>query len=79
MSDENPETGEEIPGRPPARPQAPNCLKCAYFEVTWDPHVPRSCVIFGFESYNMPSWEVFRATGKHCPSFRLKEGLKSGA
>jgi hypothetical protein len=25
---------------------------------------------------NLPSQEVFRATGANCPSFRLKEGLK---
>jgi hypothetical protein len=60
--------------KPPSR--APNCLKCAYFSITWDPVFPRSCEIFSIKCANMPSWEVFRATGSNCPSFHLKEGLK---
>jgi len=63
---------EEI--KPPARP--PNCLKCSYFRVTWDPVFPRACDIFNIKTSNLPSQEVFRATGANCPSFRLKEGLK---
>ncbi|MDR2019679.1 MAG: hypothetical protein LBQ14_02825 [Treponema sp.] len=58
----------------PAR--APDCLKCAYFKVTWDPAFPRSCRIFGIKCRDMPSAEVFRAAGRRCPSFTLKEGLK---
>jgi hypothetical protein len=57
-------------------PQAPNCLKCSYFKITWDPAFPRSCEIFGFKGQTMPSSEVYRATGHHCPAFRMKEGLK---
>ncbi|GHV94374.1 hypothetical protein AGMMS50293_06940 [Spirochaetia bacterium] len=60
--------------RPPARP--PNCLKCAHFRITWDPVFPRSCEIFAIKCGNLPSHEVFRATGANCPSFRQKEGLK---
>jgi len=60
----------------PGPQKAVNCLKCAYFKVTWDTKLPRSCEIFGFKSYNLPSLEVFRATGGICPSFKLKEGLK---
>ncbi|MDR2184351.1 MAG: hypothetical protein LBO80_01585 [Treponema sp.] len=56
--------------------KAPDCLKCAYFKVTWDPAFPRSCRIFGIKSKNLPSVEALRATGRHCPSFVLKEGLK---
>nr|AGS53734.1 hypothetical protein [uncultured bacterium contig00076] len=37
---------------------------------------PRSCDIFSIKCVNLPSAEVFRATGANCPSFRLKEGLK---
>ncbi|MDR0555384.1 MAG: hypothetical protein LBG76_11405 [Treponema sp.] len=54
----------------------PDCLKCAYFKVTWEPAFPRSCGVFGIKCRNLPSFEVFQATGRHCPSFRLKEGLK---
>jgi len=63
-------TGVKLPSRPP------NCLKCAYFKVTWDPTFPRSCEIFSIKCANLPSMEVFRATGANCPSFSLKEGLK---
>jgi hypothetical protein len=53
-------------------PQAayPNCLLCLHFKVTWDPALPRSCGLFGFRSLNLPSMEVFRTTGKHCPAFQ---------
>lgn len=56
--------------------KAPNCLKCAHFKVSWDPQFPRSCVIFGIKTRFLPSTEVFKATGYHCPSFVLKPGLQ---
>lgn len=60
----------------PANPaKAPNCLRCEHFKVTWDPAFPRSCAVFGIKSKNLPSAEVFAATGLHCPSFSLKPGL----
>jgi len=62
--------------RSAAPTRAPNCLKCAYFKVSWDAVFPRACEIFGFKTHTMPSHEVFRATGSNCPVFRLKEGLK---
>ncbi|MDR2029341.1 MAG: hypothetical protein LBP93_07380 [Treponema sp.] len=54
----------------------PDCLKCVYFKITWEPAFPRCCTVFGIKCRNLPSAEVFRATGCHCPSFQLKEGLK---
>ena len=62
--------GIKIPSRPP------NCLKCVYFKVSWDPYFPRECELFSIKCRNFPSYEVFRATGSNCPSFRQKEGLK---
>jgi hypothetical protein len=59
------------------KPRAPDCLKCAYFKVSWDPAFPRSCAVFGIKSRNIPSIEVFRATGSHCPSFRVKGSFHS--
>jgi hypothetical protein len=58
------------------RTRAPDCIKCAHFKVTWEPAFPRSCVLFGIKCRNLPSIEVFRATGRHCPSFQQKEGIK---
>jgi len=60
--------------KPPAKP--PNCLKCAHFKVTWDTTFPRACELFAVKCANLPSQEVFRATGANCPSFSLKKGLK---
>ena len=54
----------------------PNCLKCAYFKVTWDKEFPRGCEMFGIKGQSLPSAEVFNATGRQCPVFVLKEGLK---
>jgi hypothetical protein len=48
----------------------PNCLKCVYFHVTYDISFPRSCSVFNLKCRNLPSVEVYRATGKSCPSFR---------
>jgi hypothetical protein len=56
--------------------RAPDCLKCIHFHVSWDPAFPRSCDIFGIKSAALPSAEVFRATGHHCPAFERKAGLK---
>lgn len=56
--------------------RAPNCLKCRHFSVTWDPRFPRACAMFGLKTSRMPSHEVFQATGKHCPAFEQKAGLK---
>lgn len=52
----------------PDRP--PDCLKCAYFKITWEPDFPRGCIAFGVKSRNLPSMEVFHATGAHCPAFQ---------
>ena len=55
---------------------APNCLKCIHFRITWEPAFPRSCTLFGIKCVNLPSHEVFSATGRHCPAFELKPGLR---
>ena len=59
-------------------PRAPNCLKCDYFAVSWDPAFPRSCTVFGIKSRQIPSLLVFESTGRHCPAFKLSERLKKG-
>ena len=48
---------------------APNCLQCSHFHVSWDPHFPRACRVFGVKSRRLPSLEVFASTGRHCPAF----------
>jgi hypothetical protein len=54
----------------------PNCLKCVHFKITWETAFPRACLLFGIKGQNLPSGEVFRATGRQCPSFELKPGLE---
>ena len=49
--------------------RAPNCLRCRYFSVSWDPRFPRACRVFGIKSRELPSRVVYRNTGRHCPSF----------
>jgi len=56
--------------------RAPDCLKCLYFRVTWDPRLPRACELFGIRCRQLPAAEVFSATGRQCPAFELKPGLK---
>ncbi|TVR87039.1 MAG: hypothetical protein EA428_13800 [Spirochaetaceae bacterium] len=56
----------------------PNCLQCRYFRVTWEPRFPRSCTVFGIKTKMLPSIAVYRATGRHCPSFELRERRESG-
>lgn len=67
---------EYTPEKPAIPSRPPNCLKCVHFKITWDPDFPRSCGIFSIKCRGLPSHEVFRATGRNCPSFRLKEGLQ---
>ncbi|TFG62121.1 MAG: hypothetical protein E4H36_08745 [Spirochaetales bacterium] len=56
--------------------RAPNCLKCVYFRVTYDPAYPRGCRVFAVKSRDLPSMEVFKATGHHCPSFVLSPKIR---
>ena len=52
------------------KPRLPNCMKCIYYKVSWDPLLPNSCTIFSIKTRLMPSLEVFRSAGNNCPSFR---------
>jgi len=54
-----------------------NCLKCEHFKITWNNNFPRACTVFEIKTKNMPSVDVFYATGQKCPSFKLKDGLKT--
>lgn len=59
-----------------SRERAPNCAACVHFSILWGSSAPRACSVFGIRSFRMPSWEVYAATGKHCPAFQRKPGLK---
>lgn len=50
----------------------PNCLKCVFFQVTWNENHPRSCLKFHFKSKELPSVVVRQSTGVACPHFTSK-------
>ncbi len=59
------------PTLPPSE-GAPNCWKCQYFAVSWDPGMPYSCRLMGFKSRVLPAIEVLRADGSRCRGFLPK-------
>ena len=48
------------------------CIKCQHFAVTWNPQFPRCCKLYGFSSRELPSKEVYGATGEDCAGFFIK-------
>lgn len=49
-----------------------DCFKCKYFYVTWDRNHPKGCRAFQFKTRQMPSLEVFLASGHPCLRFEKK-------
>jgi hypothetical protein len=52
--------------------QAPACLRCIHYQVTFDPAAPRGCKLYSIKSSQFPSIIVRMSTGKDCPDFKLK-------
>lgn len=50
----------------------PNCHKCKYYYVTWEPAFPNGCKALGFKTKEMPSLYVLRSSGKECLYFEKK-------
>ena len=50
----------------------PNCWKCRYFKISWDPKFPYECQSMNFKSLALPCIEVARIDGRPCQSFRAK-------
>jgi hypothetical protein len=46
-----------------------DCKKCLYFKITWEKERPYACRAFGFKTKNLPSIEVYSASGKECLKF----------
>ncbi|OSM04954.1 hypothetical protein [Magnetofaba australis] len=57
----------------------PDCIKCRYFRITWEPDHPRACEAMGFKTKLMPSAEVKRASGQECLHFAPKPERKDSA
>ncbi len=54
----------------------PNCTKCKHYYITLDERFPRACRVFNIKGKTMPSLDIRRLTGLHCPVFENKEVKK---
>lgn len=67
MPDKTPELGVGV------YVTGPNCWKCHYFAVSWDPTKPYACHLMGFKSRVLPALEVMRTDGTACLGFTEKQ------
>lgn len=51
---------------------APNCWKCRFFKISWDPKFPYECEAMGFKSHGLPCAQVLSVDGRECQSFAVK-------
>jgi hypothetical protein len=58
---------EEKQGR-----NSPDCFDCVHLHIVPDMARPRACDVFGVQCANLPSIEIYQATGKQCPAFEAK-------
>jgi hypothetical protein len=58
--------------------ESPNCFKCQYFAISWQPNMPYACKLLGFKSKALPAIEVQRIDGRVCQGFKAKP-LKGSA
>lgn len=49
-----------------------DCFHCKYFYITWDPHFPNGCKVFGFKTRMQPAALVRESTGTDCITFEPK-------
>ena len=51
----------------------PNCMKCQYYYITFDPNTPKGCRIYGIKSQQLPSMVIKNANnGSDCIGFKQK-------
>ena len=62
-----------MPIQEPEESKRPDCWKCVYFKISWDPSKPYACQMMGFKSRMLPSYEVKLADGNECRGFTPKE------
>lgn len=60
----------ERPAKAGAR--GPNCWRCQYFGISYDPKLPYLCRLMGFKTKMLPAIEVLRADGQVCQGFSPK-------
>jgi hypothetical protein len=49
------------------------CIKCRYYQVTWDPRQPYGCRAHGFKSHRNPALIVYESSGIECQLFQEKK------
>ena len=52
--------------------RGPNCFKCQYFAISWQPSAPYACRLLGFKSKVLPAIQVMRVDGRRCLGFVAK-------
>ena len=50
-----------------------SCIKCRYYQVTWDPRQPYGCRAHGFKSHKNPAIVVYETSGIECQLFHEKK------
>jgi len=49
------------------------CLRCRYYQVTYDARQPYGCRAHGFKSPRNPSQVVYESSGMECQLFEAKK------
>jgi hypothetical protein len=52
--------------------ETPNCWKCRFFKISWDPKFPYECQAMNFKSQALPCVQVIGIDGRPCQSFSPK-------
>lgn len=50
----------------------PNCIRCRYYYITWEPKAPKGCRAHGFKSADFPHNIVIKSSGIPCQLFEPK-------
>jgi hypothetical protein len=54
------------------------CIRCRYYQVTWDVHQPYGCRAHGFKTHRNPSFVVYESSGLECQLFEEKTKVPGG-
>jgi hypothetical protein len=49
------------------------CIKCRYYQVTWDPERPYGCRAHNFKTSRNPAAIVYESSGIECQVFTPKK------
>lgn len=49
------------------------CLRCKYYQVTYNPQIPHGCRKYQFQSATIPNLVVKRETGTDCQAYVARQ------